>query len=99
MSDWATWTTPGILSGSGGVDTVEIGPVHGDLTVHTTWVDGQAELTVQYTGATDWFTIPGSPVPAATEQQARDIHQHMVEAAKVGRAATAPGQPREREAP
>lgn len=90
MSEWTAWTTQGILSGSGGVDTVEIGPVHGDLTLHTTWVDGHAELSVQYTGASDWFTVIGSPVPAATERQARDIHQRMVEAAKVGHAATAP---------
>lgn len=99
MGEWATWTTPGILSGRGGVGTVEIGPIHGDLTVHTTWVDGQVELTVQYTGATDWFTIPGSPVPAATEQQARDIHQRMVEGTKAGHGATAPHETGKREVP
>ncbi|SEO28913.1 hypothetical protein [Actinacidiphila rubida] len=90
MRDWTAWTTQGILSGTGGVDTVEIGPVHGDLTLHTTWVDGQAVLSVQYTGATDWFTVTGSPVSAATERQARDIHQRMVEAAQSGGSATAP---------
>lgn len=90
---WATWTTQSIISGPGGVTTAEVGPISGDLTVHTTWVDGEARLTVQYTGALDWYTVSGSPVPAADEITARAIHQAMVNAVKAGRGAAAPQAP------
>jgi len=90
VNTWATWTTQGILAGHGGVMTEEAGPITGDLTVHTMWIDGEARLTVQYTGALDWFTVQGSPVAAADEATARNVHQAMVEAVKAGGGATAP---------
>ncbi|BAJ26270.1 MULTISPECIES: hypothetical protein [Kitasatospora] len=90
MNTWATWTTQGILSGHGGVKTVEISVITGDLTVHTMWIEGEARLTVQYSGALDWFTVEGSPVAAADEAAAREVHQRMVEAVKTGGGATAP---------
>ena len=84
MEQWATWTTIGIISGPGGVPTVERGTISGELTVHTTWVDGRADITVQYVGAQDWFTFPGSPVSAADEPAAREAHQQAVERVKDG---------------
>ncbi len=69
MNTWATWTTQGILSGHGGVRTVEIGVITGDLTVHTMWIEGEARLTVQYSGALDWFTVEGSPWPPRTRRR------------------------------
>lgn len=90
---WATWTTQSIISGPGGVTTSEVGPISGDLTIHTTWVDGEARLTVQYTGALDWYTLDGSPVPAADETTARAIHQATVNAVKAGGGARAPQVP------
>ncbi|MFF2075825.1 hypothetical protein ACFVXG_13845 [Kitasatospora sp. NPDC058162] len=87
---WATWTTQSIISGPGGVTTTEVGPISGDLTVHTTWVDGEARLTVQYTGALDWYTVSGSPVAAADEATARAVHQAMVNGVKAGHGAVAP---------
>ncbi len=92
-ASWATWTTQSIISGPGGVTTVEVGPISGDLTVHTTWVDGEARLTVQYTGALDWYSVAGSPVPAADETTARAVHQAMVNAVKTGRGSGAPPAP------
>lgn len=92
-ASWATWTTQSIISGPGGVTTVEVGPISGDLTVHTTWVDGEARLTVQYTGALDWYTVEGSPVPAADEITARAIHQAIVNGVKTGGGARAPQAP------
>ncbi|MFJ9442167.1 hypothetical protein ACIRRH_09870 [Kitasatospora sp. NPDC101235] len=92
-TSWATWTTQSIISGPGGVTTTEVGPISGDLTVHTTWVDGEARLTVQYTGALDWYTVVGSPVPADDETTARAIHQAMVNGVKAGRGAGAPPAP------
>ncbi|MER5641249.1 hypothetical protein ABT095_30425 [Kitasatospora sp. NPDC002227] len=90
MNTWATWTTQSIHAGHGGVTTEEIGPITGDLTLHTMWIDGEARLTIQYTGSIDWFTVAGSPVPAADEATARNVHQAMVEAAKAGGGARAP---------
>jgi hypothetical protein len=91
VNTWATWTTQGILAGTGGIRTVELGVIKGDLTIHTTWIDGEARLTVQYSGALDWYTVDGSPVPAADEATARELHQRMVEAVKAGGGAGAPG--------
>ncbi|MFD7989323.1 hypothetical protein ACFV4M_38925 [Kitasatospora indigofera] len=91
MNTWATWTTQSNISGPGGVETAEVGPISGDLTLHTTWVDGEARLTVQYTGALDWYTVVGSPVPATDETTARAVHQAMVVACKAGHGAHAPG--------
>lgn len=87
---WASWTTPGVYTGRGGVLTEEVGAVTGDLTVHTTWADGEARVAVQYSGASDWFTMSGSPVPCATELESRELHEAAVEAVRAGNAATLP---------
>jgi hypothetical protein len=91
---WASWTTSGVFAGSGGVRTEEAGLVNGDLTVHTTWSDGQAAVAVQYSGASDWFTLAGSPVPCPSEEASRSFHQSIVEAVRAGGGATVPA-PRE----
>ncbi|MFE7772538.1 hypothetical protein ACFU5O_01265 [Streptomyces sp. NPDC057445] len=84
MDTWATWTTQGIIAGSGGVMTTEGGPITGDLTVHTTWIDGQAQVTVQHTGASEWYVMEGSPLSASDEDAGRSVHQAAVEAVKAG---------------
>lgn len=91
--EWASWTSQGIAAGSGGVMTVEVGVLTGNLTLHTTWTGAEAVLTVQYTDALDWYTVKGSPVPVASEHAAREVHQRMVRAAQHGHAATAPVPP------
>ncbi|MEU9991830.1 hypothetical protein ACFZCP_33270 [Streptomyces sp. NPDC007971] len=85
---WASWTTPGIFAGRGGARTNEAGIVTGDLTVHTTWDGNEADVTVQYTGTSDWFTLAGSPVPCQSEQQSRNLHQAVVTAVRAGGGAT-----------
>ncbi|MET7343944.1 hypothetical protein ACIOEZ_09005 [Streptomyces sp. NPDC087866] len=87
---WASWTTRGVYSGHGGVLTEEVGPLSGDLTVHTTWAEGTAQVTVQYTDAADWFTMAGSPVPCTSEEASRALHAAAVEAVRQGSAATVP---------
>ncbi|MFD7922856.1 hypothetical protein ACFV3R_27000 [Streptomyces sp. NPDC059740] len=87
---WASWTTTGVIAGLGGVATQEVGTITGDLTVHTTWYDGQADVAVQYTGALDWFTMGGSPVPAQSEAHSRAVHQAAVEAIRAGGVAAVP---------
>ncbi|MCQ6553392.1 hypothetical protein NPS70_09320 [Streptomyces sp. C10-9-1] len=90
---WASWTTPGVYSGHGGVLTHEAGVVAGDLTLHTTWVDGEASVTVQYTGAADWFTVAGSPTPCPSEQASRDLHDAVLAAVRGPTTATVPPLP------
>ncbi|MGW2588128.1 hypothetical protein ACWCYZ_43965 [Streptomyces virginiae] len=87
---WASWTTAGVFSGTGGVRTDEVGVVTGDLTVHTTWADGTAVVTVQYTQASDWFTITGSPVQCPSEGESRALHEAVVKAVQRGGGATIP---------
>lgn len=84
MTSWASWTTGGVFTGMGGVTTVEVGPIRGELTVHTTWIDGQAEIAVQYSGALDWFTLTGSPVPCFSREDSRSLHQAVIEAIRAG---------------
>lgn len=87
---WESWTTKSIIAGPGGVLTAEVGAITGDLTIHTTWTGSEAVLTVQYTEALDWYTVLGSPVAAADEHTAREIHQAMVVATKARGEARAP---------
>ncbi|MFJ6659509.1 hypothetical protein ACIQNG_24620 [Streptomyces sp. NPDC091377] len=81
---WASWTTPGIFSGRGGVHTDETGILTGDLTVHTTWDGTEVDITVQYTGTSDWYTVTGSPVPCRSERHSRALHQAVVAAVRAG---------------
>ncbi|MEU4080069.1 hypothetical protein DEJ44_02055 [Streptomyces venezuelae] len=92
---WASWTTAGVYTGRGGVLTVEGGVVTGDLTVHTTWtrVEREARVAVQYSGASDWFTMSGSPVPCESEEESRDLHDAVVAAVREGNGATVPSLP------
>ncbi|MFF5427850.1 MULTISPECIES: hypothetical protein [unclassified Streptomyces] len=87
---FASWTTTGVYTGRGGVLTVEAGVITGDLTVHTTWAEGEARVAVQYSGASDWFTMSGSPVPCSSEPDSRDLHDAVVEAVREGHGATVP---------
>ena len=81
---WASWTTPRVFTGPAGVRTVEAGLLRGELDIHTTWAEGQAIVTVQYSGSADWYTLAGSPVVCATEGESRDLHQHLVERIRAG---------------
>ncbi|MFH8386992.1 hypothetical protein ACH4E7_39775 [Kitasatospora sp. NPDC018058] len=83
--------TTGIPAGPGGVMTVEVGVITGDLTLRTTWDGRQALLTVTYDGAEEWYTVQGAPVPAATRVAAQAAHQAMAHAVRRGGAATADG--------
>ncbi|MFF9349412.1 hypothetical protein [Streptomyces sp. NPDC014734] len=90
---WASWTTRGVFSGHGGVLTEEVGVLTGDLTIHTTWADDMAQVTVQYTGAIDWFTMSGSPVACGSEEDSRRLHDAAVRSVREGAAATVPRPP------
>jgi hypothetical protein len=79
---WASWTTPRVFTGPAGVRTAEAGVLRGELDFHTTWADGQAIVSVQYSGSADWYTVDGSPVPCASEQESRELHQRIVDGAR-----------------
>ncbi|MEU2737908.1 hypothetical protein ABZ656_21665 [Streptomyces sp. NPDC007095] len=86
----ASWTTTGVFTEREGVRTEEAGFVTGDLTVHTTWDGRQADVKVQYTGTSQWFTLTGSPVPCTSQQDSRRLHQAVVEAVRAGGGAIVP---------
>ncbi|MEU9123210.1 hypothetical protein AB0C96_25655 [Streptomyces sp. NPDC048506] len=53
-----------VTAGPGGAMTDEVGVITGDLTLAThTLPDGRAHIAIQYTGAEEWYTLTGSPVP------------------------------------
>ncbi|MEU9253679.1 hypothetical protein AB0D66_17710 [Streptomyces sp. NPDC048270] len=86
---WASWTTPGVFAGRDGVRTGEAGPVlTGELDVHTTWIeaDGLAHVTVQYSGASDWLPLAGSPVPCPSETASRTLHDAVIHSIRTGAA-------------
>ncbi|MER7468616.1 hypothetical protein [Streptomyces sp. NPDC097981] len=87
---WSSWTTTGVFTGRGGVRTDEAGVLSGDLSVHTTWSGREAHVTVQYSGASEWFTVTGSPVHCTSEEGSRLLHQAMVDAVRTGGGATVP---------
>ena len=50
-------------STTGGVLTVEVGAITGDLELLTRPADSRIEAEVRYAGARDLYTVTGSPVP------------------------------------
>ncbi|UYQ66045.1 hypothetical protein [Streptomyces peucetius] len=87
---WASWTTRNVYTGRGGALTEETGVMTGNLTVHTTWADGTAQVALQFTGATDWFTMTGSPTPCPSEEASRALHDAVVQAVRNGAGAVVP---------
>ncbi|GAA3378089.1 hypothetical protein GCM10020367_56250 [Streptomyces sannanensis] len=87
---WASWTTTGVFTGPGGVRTDEAGVITGELDVHTTWFGSQAQVAVQYSGASDWFTVSGSPVDCPSERDSRNLHELVIEGVRAGALETVP---------
>ncbi|MFB6809217.1 hypothetical protein [Streptomyces sp. NPDC056387] len=84
---WASWTTRGVFAGRDGVRTGEGGPVlTGELDVHTTWTEAErlAHVTVQYSGASEWLPLLGSPVPCGSEDASRTLHDAVIHAIRAG---------------
>jgi hypothetical protein len=77
-------------TGPGGAMTTEVGVITGDLTIRTTrQPDGLVHIAVQYTGADDWYTLHGSPLPVP-DGQLEDYHHQVLDTIEAGREATAP---------
>ncbi|MFJ1751288.1 hypothetical protein ACIOJD_34430 [Streptomyces sp. NPDC088116] len=70
--------------------TDEVGVITGDLTLTTALrPDGKAEVTVQYTGAAEWYTLTGSPVPVPPDGLA-GLHTRVLDAVRSGGQAVVP---------
>ncbi|MFD3698811.1 hypothetical protein ACFWUZ_22125 [Streptomyces sp. NPDC058646] len=85
---WASWTTVSVFSGRDGVRTEEAGVITGELTVHTTWTENEARFAIQYNGSSEWFTLADGPLPCASEEESRALHEMVVEAVRTGRPTT-----------
>ncbi|MFI6019096.1 hypothetical protein ACIBCP_15915 [Streptomyces sp. NPDC051287] len=86
----ATWYQDTVTAGPGGVMTDDVGIVTGDVTVQTTLEDDgrTARVTVQYTGAEEWYTMTGSPAPVPGGDLAA-YHLDMLGRVRRGQAAQA----------
>ncbi|GJF30400.1 hypothetical protein KNE206_31000 [Kitasatospora sp. NE20-6] len=79
-----------ITAGPGGVMTIEVGVITGDLTLRTTRHGSQVALEVQYDDAEEWYTVQDSPLDAPAGTGLHTVHQAMTDAIEAGNAATAP---------
>ncbi|PWJ02551.1 hypothetical protein DKG34_37710 [Streptomyces sp. NWU49] len=78
-----------VTAGPGGAMTDEVGVITGDLTLATRLrPDGQVHIAVQYTGAEEWYTLTGSPVPLPPDGL-EALHHHLLERIRRGAAAQA----------
>ncbi|MEW1909235.1 hypothetical protein AB0442_12330 [Kitasatospora sp. NPDC085895] len=82
--------TMGVTAGPGGVMTVEVGVITGDLTLRTTRQGNQAVLEIQYDDADEWCTVQGSPTDIPAGKKLQTVHQAVIDAIKKGGGATAP---------
>ncbi|QLE70903.1 hypothetical protein FGW37_04140 [Streptomyces rectiverticillatus] len=79
-----------VTAGPGGAMTDEVGVITGDLTVATTALPGaRARVDVQYTGAEEWYTLTGSPVPLPAAGLAA-LHEQVLARIREGGAAEVP---------
>ncbi|PJM98001.1 hypothetical protein CG740_38165 [Streptomyces sp. CB01201] len=79
-----------VVAGPGGAMTDEVGVITGDLTIRTTrQADHHVVVTIQYTGADEWYTLTGSPV-AVPDGQIEDYHHRVLDAVEAGAQAVAP---------
>ncbi len=81
-----------VTAGPGGAMTIEVGVITGDLTIRTTRHPGDhtlADITIQYTGADEWYTLTGSPAPAP-DGELEDLHDRFLAAVQHGGEAEVP---------
>ncbi|GCB48602.1 hypothetical protein [Streptomyces sp. NL15-2K] len=71
--------------------TDDVGIVTGDLTVATTLQPGgRAALTVQYTGAEEWYHLTGSSPAPLSPAGLTALHREVLERLRAGGGAQAP---------
>ncbi|GAU70788.1 hypothetical protein SSP35_22_00920 [Streptomyces sp. NBRC 110611] len=78
-----------VTAGPGGAMTDEVGILTGDLTIATRALPGgHASITVQYTGAEEWYTLTGSPAPLPRDGLAA-LHADVLQRVRQGGGAVA----------
>ncbi len=72
-----------IASTTGGVMTKEVGAITGDLEIATRPTGtGIIEVTVRYAGASEWYTVEGSPIESGGgcgSSELDELHERIVE--------------------
>ncbi|TDC73563.1 hypothetical protein E1193_25265 [Micromonospora sp. KC606] len=63
-----------LVAGPGGVMTDEVGVITGELTLRTTYADGQAHLSVQYRDADEWYAVTGGTARLADPAGLDAVH-------------------------
>lgn len=73
-------------STAGGVMTVEVGAVTGELELATHPADDGLHVKIRYPGAEEWYTVEGSPLarqtPDAATPRPPDQHHYILERLK-----------------
>nr|WP_019070619.1 hypothetical protein [Streptomyces hokutonensis] len=73
-----------VTAGPGGAMTDDVGAITGDLTVRTVRrTDHLVAVTVQYTGADEWYALTGSPV-AVPDGALESFHSAVLAAVERG---------------
>lgn len=66
----------------GGISTVEVGTITGDVELESAPVDGGCRHRVRYAGADEWYRLEGEQDPVAVEDGAdlARLHEALVDA-------------------
>jgi hypothetical protein len=63
----------------GGVMTLEVGVVTGDLELHTSAADdGTLTMRIRYAGADEWYTVEGGPYRLHDPRDHEVLHEVLV---------------------
>ncbi|MFI5761957.1 MULTISPECIES: hypothetical protein [unclassified Streptomyces] len=82
--------TAHVKAGPGGAMTDEVGVITGDVTLTTApGPDDTVRFRIQYTGADEWYTLTGSPVPLPPDGLAA-LHERTAQAVRAGGGAEVP---------
>lgn len=66
--------TTDITPGPGGVMTDEVGVVTGELTLRSTFSDGEVALSVQYKDAEEWYAVTGGRSKLTDSSDLDSVH-------------------------
>lgn len=65
----------------GGVPTVDVGTITGELELESTLADGRCRHRVRYAGADEWYRLEGeeSPTPVGDATDLARLHEALVD--------------------
>lgn len=76
-------TRSSLVSTTGGVMTVEVGAVTGELEISTRAGDENLQVRVRYAGADEWYAVEGEPIRLENASSLplsglRELHERIV---------------------